>query len=119
MRGQVSQSPLSPCPLRSPTPAACSAVVWQMLLVTVGITYCCTGMAYVLSQILDPSAAQLSAAVLALINTLIARQAHASGLLWVAQQATFARWVGPAVACSPARQPHHIHARRPALPPPP
>lgn len=77
-----------------------------MLLVSVGITYSCTGVAYVLSQLLEPSAAQLSAAVLALINTLIARQGHARGLLWAVQQFTFARCaaglLGPAHASAPA-----------------
>ena len=28
----------------------CRAVIWQMLLVSIGITYCCTGVAYLLSQ---------------------------------------------------------------------
>ena len=42
-------------------------------------------------QVLEPSAAQLSAAVLALINTLIARQGHARGLLRFAQLFCFAR----------------------------
>ena len=27
------------------------AVIWQMLLVSIAITYCCTGLAYVLSQV--------------------------------------------------------------------
>ena len=43
-------------------------------------------------QALDPSAAQLSAATLALINTLIARQGHAQGLVKLAQTFSFARW---------------------------
>ena len=43
-------------------------------------------------QALDPSAAQLSAATLALINTLIARQGHARGLVKLAQTFSFARW---------------------------
>lgn len=68
------------------------AVIWQMLLVSVAITYCCTGVAYVLSQVLEPSAAQLAAAVLALVNTLIARQGHARGLVRLAQSFSFARW---------------------------
>ncbi|KAL4448129.1 hypothetical protein ABPG75_005348 [Micractinium tetrahymenae] len=68
------------------------AVIWQMLLVSTAITYCCTGVAYVLSQIMEPSAAQLTAAVLALINTLIARQGHARGLIRLAQTFSFARW---------------------------
>lgn len=59
---QPGEAPL--CPL----PPACSAVVWQMLLVTCGITYSCTGVGYLLSLVLEPSAAQLSAAVLALIK---------------------------------------------------
>lgn len=45
-----------------------------------------------LRQALDPSAAQLSAATLALINTLIARQGHARGLVKLAQTFSFARW---------------------------
>lgn len=68
------------------------AVIWQMLLVSMAITYSCTGLAYVLSQLMDPAAAQLSAAVLALINTLIARQGHARGLIKLAQSFSFARW---------------------------
>ncbi|KAL4449383.1 hypothetical protein ABPG77_007027 [Micractinium sp. CCAP 211/92] len=68
------------------------AVIWQMLLVSVAITYCCTGVAYVLSQVMEPSAAQLAAAVLALVNTLIARQGHARGLVRLAQNFSFARW---------------------------
>lgn len=43
-------------------------------------------------QALEPSAAQLSAATLALINTLIARQGHARGLVRLAQLFSFARW---------------------------
>lgn len=43
-------------------------------------------------QVMEPSAAQLSAAVLALINTLIARQGHARGLVKLAQAFSFARW---------------------------
>lgn len=68
------------------------AVIWQMLLVSIAITYCCTGIAYLLSQVMEPSAAQLSAAVLALVNTLIARQGHPHGLLKLAQTFSFARW---------------------------
>ena len=45
-----------------------------------------------LPQALEPSAAQLSAATLALINTLIARQGHARGLVKLAQRFSFARW---------------------------
>lgn len=41
---------------------------------------------------MEPSAAQLSAAVLALINTLIARQGHPRGLLRLVQAFSFARW---------------------------
>ena len=43
-------------------------------------------------QLMEPSAAQLSAAVLALINTLIARQGHPGALLRLAQGFSFARW---------------------------
>ncbi|PSC68046.1 ABC transporter G family member 28-like [Micractinium conductrix] len=68
------------------------AVIWQMLLVSVFITYSCTGLAYLLSQVMEPAAAQLAAAVLALINTLIARQQHARGLVRLAQWTSFARW---------------------------
>lgn len=42
-------------------------------------------------QVLEPSAAQLAAAVLALVNTLIARQGHARGLVRLAQSFSFAR----------------------------
>lgn len=35
-------------------PTPCRAVIWQMLLVSVAITYCCTGVAYVLSQVGRP-----------------------------------------------------------------
>ena len=41
---------------------------------------------------MEPAAAQLAAAVLALINTLIARQQHARGLVRLAQWTSFARW---------------------------
>jgi hypothetical protein len=41
---------------------------------------------------MEPSAAQLSAATLALINTLVARQGHPRGLLRLAQAFSFARW---------------------------
>lgn len=63
-----------------------------MLLVSCFITYCCTGLAYLLSQTMEPSAAQLAAATLALINTLVARQGHARGLLRLAKAFSFARW---------------------------
>ena len=43
-------------------------------------------------QVMEPSAAQLSAATLALINTLVARQGHPRGLLRLAQAFSFARW---------------------------
>jgi hypothetical protein len=41
---------------------------------------------------MEPSAAQLSAAVLALVNTLIARQGQPGPLLKLAQSVSFARW---------------------------
>lgn len=43
-------------------------------------------------QLLEPSAAQLSAAVFALINTLVARQGRARGLVALLQSFSFARW---------------------------
>lgn len=43
-------------------------------------------------QVMEPSAAQLSAAVLALVNTLIARQGQPGPLLKLAQSVSFARW---------------------------
>ncbi len=44
-----------------------------------------------MAQVMEPSAAQLAAAVLALVNTLIARQGHARGLVRLAQNFSFAR----------------------------
>ncbi len=41
---------------------------------------------------MDPAASQLCAAVLALINTLIARTGHPSDLLRFIQRFSFARW---------------------------
>jgi hypothetical protein len=41
--------------------------------------------------VLEQSAAQLTAAVLALVNTLLARR-HASGMMHVVQSLSFARW---------------------------
>jgi hypothetical protein len=68
------------------------AVVWQMYAVTAAISYCCTGTAYMLSQLLEPNAAQLTAAVLALINALIAKQKDGRGLVYAAYQLSYAHW---------------------------
>ncbi|GAB4817511.1 hypothetical protein N2152v2_004557 [Parachlorella kessleri] len=68
------------------------AIIWQMYLVTVAIIYCCSGTAYFLSQVLEPSAAQMAAAVLTLICTLIARESDPHGLLNFIKQTSFARW---------------------------
>jgi hypothetical protein len=68
------------------------AVVWQMYAVTAAISYCCTGTAYMLSQLLEPGAAQLTAAVLALINALIAKQQDSRGLVHLAYQLSYAHW---------------------------
>jgi len=68
------------------------AVVWQMYAVTLAIAYCCTGMAYWLSQIAaTPETAQLAAAILALLCGLVARQDGGS-IIRAAQAMSFARW---------------------------
>ena len=45
-----------------------------------------------LPQVMEPSSAQLCAAVMSLISTLVARQSSPTGLLRLAQHASFARW---------------------------
>lgn len=68
------------------------AVIWQMYAITLAVAYCCTGMAYWLSQIAATTeTAQLAAAVLALLCGLVARQ-DGGGLLRAAQALSFARW---------------------------
>lgn len=44
------------------------------------------------TQLMEPASAQLAAAVLALINTLIARQGSPGALVAAAQHFSFARW---------------------------
>lgn len=68
------------------------AAVWQMYLVTAAIVYACTGQAYLLSQVMEPSPAGLHAAAVPLTSTLVARQPSPAGLPRVAQHAGFARW---------------------------
>lgn len=68
------------------------AVLWQMYLVTLALSYCCTGIAYVLSVILSPAAAQLTAAVTALINALVASKFSTSGPLGALNSVSYARW---------------------------
>ncbi len=43
-------------------------------------------------QVMEPSAAQMSAAVLTLISTLIARESNPHGLLRLIKETSFARW---------------------------
>eukprot|EP00879_Flechtneria_rotunda_P029763 GHRR01032209.1.p1 GENE.GHRR01032209.1~~GHRR01032209.1.p1 ORF type:complete len:374 (+),score=126.46 GHRR01032209.1:272-1393(+) len=68
------------------------AVVWQMYFVTCAIYYSCTGMAYLLSQVMSPSAAQLTAAVTALINALMASKFATSGVMGFLNTISYARW---------------------------
>lgn len=68
------------------------AVLWQLYLVAVGLTYACTGASYVLSLWLGPASAQSAAVVVTLVSTLIARQTSAGGVLTVAQWFTPSRW---------------------------
>ncbi|KAL6776445.1 hypothetical protein ACKKBG_A21155 [Auxenochlorella protothecoides x Auxenochlorella symbiontica] len=68
------------------------AVVWQMYAVTAATVYACTGMAYLLSQVLEPGTAQLAAAVFSLLSTMIARQGNPSGAVRLLQGFSFARW---------------------------
>ncbi|KAK9815422.1 hypothetical protein WJX72_003407 [[Myrmecia] bisecta] len=68
------------------------AVIWQMYLVTVGIVYACTGTAYLLSQIMEPAASQLSSAIFSLICALNARKHSGPGLMGLAHKLSFARW---------------------------
>jgi hypothetical protein len=53
------------------------APVWQLYAVTAATYYCCQGQAFLLSQLLSPNAAQLTAAVSALINALVASKGSA------------------------------------------
>ncbi|KAK9815993.1 hypothetical protein WJX74_001345 [Apatococcus lobatus] len=68
------------------------AIIWQMYLVTYAIMYACTGMAYLLSQMMDSAASQLSAAIFALMCSLTARNHHGPGLLGLFYHLSFARW---------------------------
>ncbi|KAK9813958.1 hypothetical protein WJX73_006860 [Symbiochloris irregularis] len=68
------------------------AVLWQMYIVTSGIIYACMGIAYFLSQVLEPAAGQLTAAVVALMSSLTARNHHAPGMMGMLYQISFARW---------------------------
>jgi len=60
--------------------------------VTCCIVFAVTGISHCLSITMEPAAAQLSAAVLALINALIATRPNAGGLLYVLYQCSYARW---------------------------
>ncbi|KAG7670998.1 hypothetical protein KSW81_004425 [Nannochloris sp. 'desiccata'] len=67
-------------------------VLWQFYLVSLGLFWFCSGIGYVLALGLGSGTAQLAAAVLTLIATLVARQPEARGLLSIIQQFSFARW---------------------------
>ena len=67
-------------------------VLWQMYLVALGIFFACSGVGYILALSLGPGSAQLGAAVMTLVSTLVARRPGAGGLLAAVQQLSFARW---------------------------
>jgi ABC-type multidrug transport system ATPase subunit len=67
-------------------------VLWQYYVVSLGLFWFCSGIGYVLALGLGSGAAQLAAAVITLIATLVARQPEARGLLSIIQQFSFARW---------------------------
>ncbi|KAL3137532.1 hypothetical protein ABBQ38_004816 [Trebouxia sp. C0009 RCD-2024] len=68
------------------------AVIWQMYLCTVAIVYACTGTAYLMSQVMEPASAQLSAAIYSLIAALLGRRHDGPFLLWCVYNLSFARW---------------------------
>ena len=68
------------------------AVLSQMYCICLGIYFACSGIGYVLALGLGPDSAQLAAAVVTLVSTLMARKSAASGGLFLAQQLSFARW---------------------------
>jgi len=68
------------------------AVLWQFYLVSLGLFWFCSGIGYVLALGLGSGTAQLAAAVITLIATLVARQPEAHGLLSIIKQLSFARW---------------------------
>lgn len=45
-----------------------------------------------LPQIMEPAPAQLAAAVMALLNTLIARSKESTGLVWFFYQVSYSHW---------------------------
>eukprot|EP01026_Neomeris_dumetosa_P039570 TRINITY_DN3251_c0_g1_i12.p1 TRINITY_DN3251_c0_g1~~TRINITY_DN3251_c0_g1_i12.p1 ORF type:complete len:386 (-),score=26.64 TRINITY_DN3251_c0_g1_i12:816-1973(-) len=69
------------------------AVLWQMMFITIGVVYACTGAAYIFCQIMDPGPAQLSAAVFALTNALIAPKTDLKeGILHILHEISFAKY---------------------------
>jgi len=64
-------------------------------LVTVAITYCCTGIAYLLSLTLEASTAQLTASVVVLLNALISTQTKLADDTWLTKaiyNSSFGHW---------------------------
>ncbi|KAF6254331.1 hypothetical protein COO60DRAFT_1703369 [Scenedesmus sp. NREL 46B-D3] len=66
--------------------------VYLMYVVTAAIYYACTGIAYMMSQVMQPNAAQLAAAVAALINALVASKFSTSGAMGMMNSVSYARW---------------------------
>ncbi|GMH39179.1 hypothetical protein BSKO_07077 [Bryopsis sp. KO-2023] len=64
----------------------------SIYIVTAFLVYCWTGMAYIISQVLNYSASQLASAVLVLMNTLLARSTYDHGMMHVVRNIIFTRW---------------------------
>lgn len=93
-RGRSCTAPQLFCSFRP----LCRAVIWQMLLVSVFITYCCTGMAYVLSQ----------------VRPLLWRPCRAAGFLWHHRCCVRVLRKGTATAGRSAHQTLHLAPTPPA-----
>eukprot|EP00890_Picochlorum_soloecismus_P005658 jgi/Picsp_1/6093/NSC_03447-R1_white-brown-complex abc transporter family len=65
---------------------------WQLYLVTTSLFYSCTGIAYTISLLLGETSSQLAAAIITLLQTLIAREPDSGFFMNILQSISFPRW---------------------------
>lgn len=65
---------------------------WQLYLITTSLFYSCTGIAYTISLFLGETSSQLAAAIITLLQTLIAREPDPGFFMNILQSISFPRW---------------------------
>ena len=65
---------------------------WQLYLVTTSVFYSCTGIAYTISLLFGETSSQLAAAIITLLQTLIAREPDPGFFMNILQSISFPRW---------------------------